>query len=334
MIYLEIIPESIEIKRISDLEYFSDKYEDFISNSQLSLINPEEGGSVEKFHQGFLSSFNDSFEVGVAVHSALLQPDDFIIADIRKPSGKLGLFAQNVFKYRQLGNSLEDSIKFSSDESDYYKGKLSEKRLKTAIKSSLEFYLQRINYNENITKETLYLSENNFIKYSECMNSINKSNFNSILYPEGFISPAEFYNEHAIFAEIKLTGDINKNLKIKGKLDNYTIDHEKELVTLNDIKTTGRKADYFMGNHIYDETGNKVWIPGSFEKYRYYRQSAMYMWMLQNALNKPNYKYNCNILVVETFPDYNTQVNKITNGWIQKGLKEFKELIILVANEY
>ena len=332
MTYLEIIPNSIELKRLTDAEYF-ENYKEYISNSQLSLINPEEGGSPEKFNAGLQNSFNDSFNLGSAVHGVLLQQDEFKIADIRIPSGKLGLFMQNIYKYRKEGLSIQDSIDLSSQESDYYKDKLTDKRLKTAIKSSLKFYLERLSYIEDTDKVELYLSESNFSKFNECLTSINKSNFNKILYPEGLISPAEAYNEHAIFAEVQLTGDINKTIKIKGKLDNFTVDHEQEVVTLNDIKTTGKPSAYFMGNYIYDETGQKVWIPGSLEKYRYYRQFGMYMLLLQAYLQKPTYKYNCNVLVVETIPDYKTKVCKITNEWIKKGLVEFKKLIILAANE-
>ena len=333
MTYLEIIPESVEIKRMTDKEYFSDEYKDYISNSKLGLINPDQGGSPELFHQGFQSSFNDSFEIGSAVHGVLLQPDFFKIADIRKPSGKLGLFMEKVFYHRSNGKTIEKSIELASIDADYYKDKLTPKRLKTAIKSSLENYLQRINYIEDPDKETLYLSENNFSKYVNCLDSIDNSPFNSILYPEGIITDPEVYNEYAIFATIKLTGKINKIIKIKGKLDNFTIDHDREIITLNDVKTTSRKADYFMGNYIYDETGKKVWIPGSLEKYHYYRQFGMYMFMLQAALNKPNYKYRCNVLIVETVPDFSTKVCQITNKWIKKGLGEFKKLIILAANE-
>lgn len=334
MTYLEIIPESVKLLKITDEEYFSPKYKEYISNSKLSLINPDEGGSPEKYNAGFQSSFNDSFELGSAVHGVLLQPEYFKIADIRKPSGKLGLFMENVYKYRLTGKTISESIELSSQESDYYRNKLTDKRLKAAIKSSIEFYLDRIKYIEDPDKITLYLSDSNFSKYINCLESIESSRFNDILYPSGIVTDVEVYNEYAILADIKLTGEINKIVKVKAKLDNFTIDHENEVITLNDVKTTGRKADYFMGNYIYDESGQKIWIPGSLEKYHYYRQFGMYMLLLQAALNKPNYKYNCNVLVVETTPDFKTKVCKVTNKWIKKGLVEFKKLLILAANEY
>ena len=47
----KILPDLNSLKRVdmSDDEYFSDKYKDYVSNSRLKLINPEEGGSPEKY---------------------------------------------------------------------------------------------------------------------------------------------------------------------------------------------------------------------------------------------------------------------------------------------
>jgi len=61
---IEIIPDSIELVKMDDATYFSEQYKDYISNSKLSLINEDEGGSEEKFFSGFKSSFSDSFELG------------------------------------------------------------------------------------------------------------------------------------------------------------------------------------------------------------------------------------------------------------------------------
>ena len=36
---IRIIPESIELLKMSDEEYFSDKYKDYVSNSSLSLFS-------------------------------------------------------------------------------------------------------------------------------------------------------------------------------------------------------------------------------------------------------------------------------------------------------
>lgn len=336
-IYLEVIPESIQFLKMDDSTYFSEKYSDYISNSKLSLIDPELGGSPEKYKEGFDGKYSESFEIGTAVHSMILQPNDYYIPEIRKPSGKLGVFAEEVYKQRKDGKSILSSVNEASEIADYYKGKFSKKRLSTAVKESIDFYLKRIHFEEDLTKTPLFLSSAMFEKYEKCMLSIAENpKFKETLYPSGIATPAEYYNEYAVLCEVKITGDINKVVKVKGKLDNFTVNHETDTITLNDLKTTGKPASYFMGNYIYNEVGEKVWMYGSFEKYKYYRQVGMYLWLLQSVMREKgfkDFKYKVNILLIETIPDFRTKICPISNKWIDKGLKDFKKLLILAANE-
>ena len=328
---IEIIPESIQLLKLTDEEYFSEKYKDYISNSKLGLINTEEGGSVDKFVSGFKKEYVPAFEIGTAIHSMILQPDYFEIPDITKPNGKLGAFAESVYNFRSKNNSIQKSVELASDFIGYYSGKLSEKRLKTAIKESLDFYLKRIKFIGSL-KTPLFLSNSHYDIFQKCMASVTSSGFNKILTPEGLLIAPEVYNEYAILAEVKIG---NKIIKVKAKLDNFTIDEETNTLTLNDLKTTGKPSNYFMGNYIHSE-GNKIWIDGSFQKYRYYRQIAMYMWLLQAAIKVTKgivYNTKANILVIETIPPFGTRVCKISNNSVKAGIDEFKKLLILAANE-
>lgn len=336
-VYLEVIPESIQLIKMDDKTYFSEEYSDYISNSKLGLIDPDAGGSPEKFKEGFKGGYSESFELGGAIHAMLLQPDEYSIPSLRKPSGKLGLFVEKFYECRLQNKSIADSIEQASKEADYYSGKLTPKRLSTAIKESLDFYLKRIHFKEEIGKVPLFLSSAMADKHSKCMLGISENpKFAETLYPTGLLSPAEYYNEYAILCEVKISGDINKIVKVKAKLDNFTIDYERNVITLNDVKSTGRPANYFMGNYIHNELGEKVWIKGSFEKYKYYRQVGMYLWLLQAALNArgiDKFKYKVNILLVETIPNFKTKICPISRKWVDKGLQEFKDLLILAANE-
>lgn len=335
MSYLELIPESIQLVRMDDATYFSDLYKDYVSNSKLSLINPEEDGSPEKFKRGYEGGYSESYELGSAIHNMLLQPESYEIPEIRKPTGKLGLFSEYVYKYRQEGYSISHAISLASVEADYFANGLSEKRLNTAIQKSIDFYLQRMKFKEDLVKVPLFLSEPMYVRYEQCMANIASDKlFMKTLYPEGLIENPEVYNEYAILAEVKIDGKI---IKVKAKLDNFTIDHENEVVTLNDLKSSGRPAAYFMGNWVYEEDGEKKWYQGSFEKYKYYRQVGMYSWLLQgvmHTLGLGDYTLKANILVVETIPEFKTRICKISKKWIDYGRKEFKNLMFLVADEY
>ena len=56
---IKIVPilDSLRILKISDDDYFSSKFENYISNSRLSLINPEQDNDPEAFFEG-LSKHN------------------------------------------------------------------------------------------------------------------------------------------------------------------------------------------------------------------------------------------------------------------------------------
>jgi len=97
MILIKPILESFRWEDMPDEEYFSEKYSDCISNSRLSLINPDQGGSPEKYiaNEHFTS---DSFLLGSAVHAEILQPGEFnIIGGVNRPTAKLGLMADELF---------------------------------------------------------------------------------------------------------------------------------------------------------------------------------------------------------------------------------------------
>jgi hypothetical protein len=320
---IKIIPESIQLIRLSDKEYFSDEYKDYVSNSKLKLINPDEGGSEELFESGLKFAYNESFDLGSAVHQTLLQPDEFFISDIRKPSGKLGLFAEHVKQYVSENIPLEKAYLKASTSADYYNGKLSENILNKAINQCSDFW-------ECIETRTdkipIYLSEKMYEKYAQCI---------SELYLNGKLMNElrDAYNEYAILCEISVDGVI---IKIKAKLDSFTI--RENIVTLNDLKTTSHPVNYFMGNNanLIDENGNKYkkWIDGSFQKYHYYRQMAMYLYLLQAYLYKEYnqvFEYKANMLVVETVPNFRSKIFSVSEKNMQKGLDELKKCLLLVA---
>lgn len=335
---IEIIPESIKLIKITDKEYFNN-YKEYISNSMLGLIDLDnEKESIEKLKKGFTDSYNKSFEIGSAVHNMVLQPDYYTVSNIKKPNGKLGLFSEEVLKYRRLNNKISDSINKASIDADYYSGKLTNTRLKTAIKSSLNFYLQRNKIEDN--DKIMYLSQSVFNTYEKCIESFNKSASYNLIHPTSYLfTEPEVFNEYAIFCDLLVKLE-NKEiiLKIKGKLDNFTINHESNTVTLNDLKVTGKPINFFMGNKVivmdYNDNPVEKWFDGSFQKYNYHRQLGMYIWLLQSAIQKEFglvYKYNSNIIAIESIPNYSCKTFPINNSHIKKGLTEMKTLFLKIA---
>jgi len=337
MAEIKIIPETLELIKMSDEEYFSEKYRGYISNSSLSKINPDEGGSLEKYLAPYKQEYSDSFELGSALHAMVLQPDSFIISDIRKPNAKLGIWAEEVFKLRSQGLTLIESFKQASFNANYYAGTLNDNKLKVAIKKSLSFYLGRMKVEEISGIKTLFISEPVALKYAECIVRVKENQkIHYTLNPEGLLEKPTVFNEYAIFCEADFVKDDDtiKRIKLKGKIDNFTLDREECVVTLNDLKTTGKPLGFFMGNLVNQE-GEEVWYDGSFQKYHYYRQVALYGWLLQSALKQfynINYQLKVNMLVVETIPYFNGKIFVVNGNFIKEGLKELKQLLTLVVD--
>lgn len=321
---------STQLLRLTDEEYFSDDYKDYISNSSLSLLDPTNGGSIKKFREGYKSDYNESFELGTAIHLECLQKGEYQILDIGKPTSKLGLFSEKLYDLRQKGLPIYKAIQEASIEANYYANKLNDKKIKNALQQLLPFYIERMKLEEG---KYIFLPNRVYEKYLLSMKSINSNKrFLEKLNPnDELVDDIEIFNEYAILCEIEFNGRI---IKFKGKLDNFTIDHENKKIVLNDLKTTGKSIKYFMGNYIYDDEGNRSWYSGSFQRYNYYRQMAVYVILLKAALPQySDYTFNCNMLVVETLPDYKSEVFKVSLKHLLQGKEEFLNLLALIPND-
>ena len=96
---LKPLTETVHIKDISDEVYFSKEYGDYISNSRLKLINPDEGGSPSKFLAGLNNNkiYSDALIFGSAVHELTLQPSEFVLTEIDRPTAKAGFMADYIW---------------------------------------------------------------------------------------------------------------------------------------------------------------------------------------------------------------------------------------------
>lgn len=341
-ITIQLIPESVQLIKISDEEYFNNpEWKNHISNSRLGLINPDEDGSIEKYLNGLDSTYSASYEVGTAVHNMTLQPEYYEIAPIFKPSAKMGLFADKAYELGARDENVDKNIlKKASEKSDYYSKSFTENRIKSALEKCVPYWKDRAKWeSENVSdKDIMFLSEKIFDTQQLCMNSIlSDRQIVRTLRPSSLDPDSvESYNEYAIIASIKVIFEdkFEHILHLKGKLDNFIINHETEEIVLNDLKTTGKNGKYFMGNEYYSEETGKTLIDGSFQKYHYYRQMAMYGWLLKcYCLSRDiQYPMKSNMLVVETIPDHAAFLYSVKNEYIQKGLNEFKKLISIIAH--
>lgn len=320
----QIIPiaESARRLKISDEEYFSPTYGEYISNSRLKYINPVEGGNFQLFKKPpkFTTT---SLKNGTVVHAKMLEKETFSLAEkMQKPTSKLGEVIDKIIKYRKSGEAIYDSIKKACEEVDYY-AESWEKKIPDIIKKGFAYYMKAKDLDEN----TFTLDDKNYEVVTSAIASLeaNKTIMNKLNPTDIFGSPIKSYNEDALFLDFAV---IYKSrvaiLKVKAKADNWSIDEDGKLLTINDLKTSGHFIDGFMKES------------GSLFTYHYYRQAALYRTMLEEVAKKEygynrNWNFEFNFLVVQTIGNYASACYRVSDVLLKKGKLEYEDLLKRVA---
>lgn len=325
------ILDTLRLSKISDKEYFSEKYAYYVSNSRLTQINPAQEGSFQKFIDGLQAHrvFSTSFELGSVVHQIVLQPEYFEIAEsiTNKPTAKAGFIAEECISIcNKRKCELSDEIILEACSIvDYYGGSPSEKQFTKLVNQITPYIETRKVYDKECTsnKSQIFLDSKQIYTANACINALqNNKKVQSLLHPEGIIEKPISENEQAILLDVEVDlPDLGKFIvRLKSKLDNYTIDKESGVITVNDIKTHGKILPEF----------NKSII-----EYRYMREIAMYSYLLnlcaQKFYNLESPTWQGNFLVVSTIPDYYTKVFPMTKKLYKEGFNEFKYLLKLAA---
>lgn len=330
----KIIPLLDTIKRcdMDDDTYFSPKYRDYISNSRLKYINPVEGGGPDQYKDPpHLST--QSLSVGSAVHECLLQPESFVLAPkMGKPSAKLGQVADYVYSHKRDDVPIETTIIEASRNIGYYVNQINSK-IPSIIEKCTPYWNkldEPRDKKEGITE--IILSDSEYDTVSFCLESCNDNkDFINKLHPTNVWGDSiESYNEIAFFIDFLVMYKGTEKaaiLKFKMKADNYTVNKTDNIITLNDLKTTSKPVNWFM-NEEY----------GSLVHYHYYRQLALYLWVLQlyclqhyGASKEAGWKFDANFLVVQTSFAYDSKCYNLNKYWLNKGFIEGQELLKRIA---
>lgn len=318
------IMDSLVIDKITDEVYFSEKYADYISNSRLKLINPDQGGSPEQYFEGFSGIYSDALIQGSAVHELVLQPEYFeLVETINRPTGKLGFISDIVYKKTVLPT--DEELIAAATEVDYYGGNLNAIQMKELKAKVLPYCEQRMNYEARYMgdKELIFLGEAMREKVKACVsNLLENTEIYSLLHPTGLLTNPISENEQAILVDLAVDVEGHEPivLKLKAKLDNFTIDKENNKLIINDIKTHGRKIGEF---------GDAV------NNWRYMREMAVYATLLNLVAQKfygmDKTDIEANFLVVSTIPPYYTKVHRLRREDFLIGVEEFQRLLKMVA---
>lgn len=326
------ILDSLKLCKIEDEEYFGNKYTQYVSNSRLSLINPEQGGSPEMFFEGLAKNaqYSDALIFGSAVHELVLQPELFeLVTSVDRPTAKLGFMADDLYEL-YLNDSVDiHTVTSASDRIGYYKGKINSDRVEYVINSCTNYWEGREQYENNesnSSKTPIYLDPKSRERVLSCVEAIHRNKaIQKLLHPQGMFKTPVSENEQAILLDVEVHSNDNEPfiLHIKAKLDNFTIDTETNSVVVNDVKTIGKVVSDFNNNFI---------------KFHYNRELALYSWLISLVVKK-YYNIDCasissNCLVVSTIPQYYTKVYTLNKTDFNNGWNEFKYLLKLVAYYY
>lgn len=327
---IKIVPllDTLRLQKISDEVYFSKRYANYISNSRLSLINPNQDNDPQAFFEGLSkhSKYSDALIFGSAVHELVLQPDLFYLCfDVDRPTSKAGFMADELYNQFKGEDPTDEAIIAASDKIEYYKGKMNEKRILELREKCEKYWRSRAEYEQNLVtnKTPIYLDPKSRERVQQCVHALERNKkIQDLLHPTGIVDTPISENEQAILLDVavEIPGYEPFVLRLKAKLDNYTIDKESNTIVVNDVKTIGKILSYFDDN---------------FEKFHYYRELAIYCWLLGLCATKFYGMENCTIkstcLVVSTIPDYYTKVYEVTKKDFSKGWNEFRDLLRLVA---
>lgn len=351
---ISIVPGSIKrIPNVSDEDYFGEKYAYYVSNSNLKHINPEEGGTAYKFshRQSFTS---DSVELGSAVHRAVLEGDKYVLAEVSKPSGKLAAIVEKAVQLYHVnkGRTYDKLMLQAMLDLDYYGESRTTARADTAIENGREYFDFLVQTKD--TSGLIILAPEQREKFMKAIASIKENrDIEALLHPSDSIFNILHFSEDVLTASqlVKIQEGIGERfvtIPIKCKIDNWTIDFDNKVITLNDLKTSSYPIQNFMGrwSKVSEpiEPGSLIvrdvdkFTPGSFQKWHYQRQMAMYSAMLI-AHCEEEYKIDTldgwqvkvNMIVAETIAPYNAYSFEVNDHWLLAGYTELERVMGRVA---
>jgi len=313
--------DTLKLEDIDDDTYFRDYKKEYISNSRLGKLVKE---GVEAFFKNEASPYNPSFETGSLIHQQILQPESFeVIEGVFKPTAKAGLMADALYKSDGTFPT-DDEIKAQSYIIGYYKDKLTPNRLKEFRDKAEPYWRDRFLYEEKnpkSDKKRIYTDERNFELLSNCIRTLGENkDIQKLLHPTGLTEEPIIGNEKTILIDIQMEiPEYEPRIyKLKAKLDNFSIDTEENIITVNDLKTTSRPAVQF------DPTF-----------FSYQREIAFYSYLLKQVAKKyynvENPTIKGNFLVVSTVPEYNTLVYPMTPKLFKSGMSEIQYLLRCVG---
>jgi len=253
---------------------------------------------------------------GKIIHGLLLEPekfdDNFIISPDNLPTGNARVVIDRVFAHHvELVKSGDDRVQLH-EYSDAILDVMKDMNYHQSLKTDQQ-RLDKILTNE-------YAGYWNFLRAKGSKTLIDKETYDFCKTAVDLIKLDkkvcaligcdlnEFSNKE-VFNELPLQCDIREMpFGIKGIVDNIVVDHDREEIIINDIKTTSKELKDF---------------PESVDYYNYWMQAAIYSTIITikflNLIDR-GYKIKFNFLVIDkNYQVYPFPVTESTlNNWLEK----------------
>lgn len=307
-----------------------------VSSSSFKYIDPTRGGSPQAFLD-FMDNGGGvdtkSTRIGTLVHKWHENRDNFKIAEVIKPSEKLGQIADKVIDLiKQGGNGSPEDYEQAIREIEYYKNRWDKgmsKLIDDVMASCDEYVTEYLLAKEN---NQIFLTATEVEPVRNACQAIENHPVarNLLFYQENGIDNIKAFTEVEVYwteiRTIKINGEEKLvNVKCKAKIDKLVIDFERNIVKIIDLKTTGQGAYY------YNET--------NFKTYKTYQQLSFYIVAATEFYNQymktkmfpENWNFEAYIVAVETNKLQQCVVYKINKEWIIQGARELNRLLNRIA---
>lgn len=292
----------------------------YVSSSSLKHINPDEGGSPANF-KSFIEGGQDIsdkpyIQLGQHIHTWHEDRENFAIAEVPKPTEKLGEIADKIIELVQQGNIYDDAlVKYVIESTNYQANWKMETRITKVNDGTFEYINEVLEAKEN---NQIFMTVSEAEKVQNATEAIqNHPAASKLIFVDQDFSDLKHFKELIIIREIAIG---ETRLKLKSRIDNITIDVENRVVKLVDLKTTSQ------GVHAYLK---------SFKHWRTYRQLAFYKsmlsWWVHQTFGGRGWRFEYYIIGVETNKLQQCVVYRIDSQWIKKGSEEAMSLLHRIA---
>lgn len=273
---------------------------------------------------------------GKIIHAMLLEEDKFddlfIISPSNLPSGTLRIVVDRVFNHytelkrngdqRDTLEDFDEAILDVMKDINYYQNLTDDK--KTGVSGDQKrldkvITADTLSYWDFLKKKgskTLIDQESyNFCKSAVELVKMNKSVCDLIGYNSTEFDNKEIWNEHPFQLDIP-----GKQFGLKGIVDNIVIDHNTQIIYVNDIKTTSKELKDF---------------PESIEFYSYWLQAVIYLSAVGLQLEhliSVGYELKFHFVVIDK--TFQTYAFPVTDTTIHRWLDKYKEIIEIAEWHY